>query len=102
MVKTNVTIWFNKICRIKGLKPNYIKLTINGKTQRDKKTITNAVRFRINQEIKFLYYKKQQLNQQLYPSTSGGGQPTLWYVAACTEQVRQTDKWYNGETVPNT
>ena len=66
LLKTNATIWFNKICRIRGLKPNYIKLTINGKTQRDKKTITNAIRFRINQEIKFLYCKKQQLNQQLY------------------------------------
>jgi len=30
------------------------------------KTVNNAVHFRINQELKFLYRKKQNLNQQLY------------------------------------
>jgi len=34
LLKTNAAIWFNKMCRARGLKPNYINLTINGKTQR--------------------------------------------------------------------
>jgi hypothetical protein len=29
-------------------------------------TTTNAFRYRINQEIKFLYHKKQNLNHQMY------------------------------------
>jgi len=66
LLKTNAAIWFNKICKTKQIKPNYINIRINGKSQQDKKTITNAIRFRINQEIKFLYQKKQHLNQQLY------------------------------------
>jgi len=36
------------------------------KKPQDKKTTINAIRFRINQEIKFLYCKKQNLNQRLF------------------------------------
>jgi hypothetical protein len=40
---------------------------INGKKKpQDRKTTTNAIKYRINQEIKCLYCKKQNLNQQLY------------------------------------
>ena len=66
LLKTNAAIWFNKICRDRQLKPKYISFKINGRKQQDKRTTTNAIRFRINQEIKFLYKKKQHLNQQLY------------------------------------
>jgi len=66
LLKTNAAIWFNKVCRTKGVKPNYINIRTNGRSLQDKKTTTNAIRFRINQEIKFLYRKKQHLNQQLY------------------------------------
>jgi len=34
--------------------------------QQDRKITTNAIKYRINQEIKFLYCKEQNLNQQLY------------------------------------
>jgi hypothetical protein len=54
------------MCRIKHLKPNYITIKINGKKSQDKKTTTNAIKYRINQEIKFLHCEKQNLNQQLY------------------------------------
>ena len=64
LLKTNAAIWFNKMCKIKQLKPNNIK--INGQKPQDKKTNIIAIRFRINQEIKFLYRKKQHLNQRLY------------------------------------
>jgi len=66
LLKTNAAIWFNKMFKIKHLNPNYINIKINGKKQRDEKTTSNAVRYRINQEIKFLYHKKQNLNHQLY------------------------------------
>jgi len=66
LLKANAAIWFNKMCRAKRLKPNYINIRINGQTPQDKKTTVNAIRFRINQEIKFLYRKKQHLNQRLY------------------------------------
>jgi len=63
LLRTNAAIWFNKMCRIRQIKPNYINIRINGQKQQDKKTTTQAIRYRINQEIKFLYRKKQQLHQ---------------------------------------
>ena len=66
LLKTNTTVWFNKICRIKHLKPKYINIKINGRKPQDKRTTTNAIRYRLNQEIKFLYCKKQNFNQRLY------------------------------------
>jgi ribosomal protein L37AE/L43A len=51
LLKTNVAIWFNKMCRIKHLKPNNININVNGKKPQDKKTTNNAVKYRINQEI---------------------------------------------------
>jgi len=66
ILKTNAAIWFNKTCKTKQIKPNYINIKISGRTHQDRKTTNNAIRYRINQEIKFLYRKKQHLNQQLY------------------------------------
>jgi hypothetical protein len=43
-----------------------MNIRINGQKQQDKRTTTQAIRYRINEEIKFLYRKKQLLNQQLY------------------------------------
>jgi len=54
------------MCRLKHLKPNYIHFKTNGNKLQDRKTTSNSLRFRINQEIKFLYCKKQNLNIQLY------------------------------------
>jgi hypothetical protein len=51
---------------VKELKPGYVNISINGNTLQDRKTTHNAVKFRISQEIKFSYRKKQHLNQQLY------------------------------------
>jgi len=54
------------MCKVKQPKPNYINIKINGQKPQDKKTTTKAISFRINQEIKFLYRKKQHLNHRLY------------------------------------
>ena len=64
--KLNCALWNNKICKEKHLQPRYISIRTGGQRQQDKKTTTHAIRFRITQEIKFLYKKKQHLNQQLY------------------------------------
>jgi hypothetical protein len=66
LLRTNAAIWFNKMCKIRQLKPNYINIRISGKKQQDKRTTTQAIRYRITQEIRFLYCKKQHLNKQLY------------------------------------
>ena len=57
LLKTNASIWFSKICKIKHLKPKYINIKANGKMSQDKKTTTNAIKYRIYQEIDFLYCK---------------------------------------------
>jgi hypothetical protein len=44
----------------------YISIKTNGKKLQNKRTTIKAIRYRINQEMKFLYCKKQNLNQQLY------------------------------------
>jgi len=58
LLKTNAAIWFKKMCKVKQLKPNYTNIKINRQKPQDKMTTTNAIRFTINKEIKFLYHKK--------------------------------------------
>jgi len=62
LLKTNASVWFNKMCEVKQLKPNYVNVKINGQNPQDKRTTINAVRFRINQEIKLLYCKNKLQN----------------------------------------
>jgi hypothetical protein len=64
--KTNAAIWFNKLCKTEHLTPRYINITVNGNTQRSRNTQKAATTHRITQEIKFLYKKKCELNEQLY------------------------------------
>ena len=52
LYRTNVTIWYNKICRQKRLIPKYTNIRINSKSQQCQKTVKEATHFRINQEIK--------------------------------------------------
>ena len=58
--------WYNKSWRQKQLTPSYIAIKINGNKPRCCKTIKAATQYWINQELKFLYVKKQRLNEQLY------------------------------------
>jgi hypothetical protein len=57
--RTTAAIWYNKICRSKHLTPNNTAIRINGNKRQNRNTIKAATRYRINQEIKFLYIKKQ-------------------------------------------
>ena len=49
-------------------------LCVNIILDKDKRTTTNAIRYRINQEIKFLYCKKQNINQRLHHMHLEGAQ----------------------------
>jgi hypothetical protein len=64
--KTKASIWFNKICKTEQLSPNYIHITVNGNNQKSTKTKNMAIKYRLTQEIKYLFKKKATLNQQLY------------------------------------
>jgi hypothetical protein len=66
LYKTNAAIWFNKTCRDKQLTPNYINIKINGNNRQCNSTIRTAVRYRLNQGVKFLNIKKQKLYEQPY------------------------------------
>jgi len=66
MYKNNATIWYNKPCRIKQSTPTYVNIRVNGNNPKCQRTKNAAIRYRINQELKFQYSKKQQLNEQLY------------------------------------
>ena len=59
LLKTNATMWYNKICKAKQLMPKYIFIKINGNNTQSKMTTIAAIKYRFNQEIKFLYRKKQ-------------------------------------------
>ena len=65
LYKTKAAIWYNKTCRQKRLSPKYINTRINGNNQQCQRTHKAAILFRINQEIKYLYTKKQKLNEKL-------------------------------------
>jgi len=64
----------SKMCRIRQINPNYINIRINNQKQQDKKATTQPIRYRINQEIKFLYRKKKLLNKRLYIEHLKGAQ----------------------------
>jgi len=58
LYKNNAVIWYNKTCRLKKLSPNYINIKVKGTKPQSQKTKNVTIRYRINQELKFLYAKK--------------------------------------------
>jgi hypothetical protein len=62
LLKTNAATWYNTICKVKQQTPKYIHIKINGNNTQCKKTKIAATKYRLHQEIKFLYRKKQKLN----------------------------------------
>jgi len=49
LLKTNAAIWFNRMCKIKHMKPNYIHFKTNMMTPQDRKTTSHAIQYRITQ-----------------------------------------------------
>ena len=66
LLKSNAVVWFNKMCQMKQMKRNYIQFETNGKTLQNRNTESNAITYRNNQEINFLYRKKRNVNTHLY------------------------------------
>jgi len=65
--KINASIWFNTVCRTYHFTPNFVHIEVNGTNYRCHKTLDAANTFQLNQELIYLYVKKQKLNEQLYP-----------------------------------
>jgi predicted nuclease with TOPRIM domain len=62
----NAVIWYNKMCKTKQLMPKYINIKINKNNMHNKNTKIAATKYRLNQEIRFLYCKQQKLNEELH------------------------------------
>jgi len=55
LYKSNAAIWYSKTCRIKQLIPTCVNVSVNDNNQRCQRTKNAAIRYRINQQLKFLY-----------------------------------------------
>lgn len=66
LLKTNAAIWVNKICKNHQLAPKYIKIEVNGNNKQSYDTINLAIKYRLSQELTFLYMQKQKVNEKLY------------------------------------
>jgi hypothetical protein len=65
LLKTNAAIWFNKICKNHQPAPKYIKNQSKWQ-QQSYDTIKLAIKYRLSQELKFLYMQEQKVNEKLY------------------------------------
>jgi hypothetical protein len=54
------------MCKFCNVTPKYINIKISGKNKQSQNTLQAAITYRITQELKLLFTKKQQLNEQLY------------------------------------
>ena len=82
--------WCSCIGILKQLIPPYVNIRVNGNNPRCQKTKNAAIRYRINQELKFQYAKKQQLNEQLYKIhlECATFWPTTWQLIQSTRDSR--------------
>jgi len=61
----DASILFNKLCTEKSLTSQYVHIRVNEKNVSSINTKLAAIKYRFNQEIQFLYRKKQDGNEQL-------------------------------------
>lgn len=66
LMKTVANIHFNKTCRHNNLTPKYINIKTRSRNQAAVSAISKAKKLWINNEIKFLYKKKEHLTQMTY------------------------------------
>ena len=83
----------------KHLTPKYISIRINGSNRQCNNTLKFATSYRINQEIKFLYVKKANLNQQRYNKhlECAAQWPTCWTtIQLCIDSILliETETYY--------
>jgi hypothetical protein len=84
---------------MKQLTPGYISIKVNGNNPQSQKTKNTAIRYRINQELKFLYAKKRRLNEQLYNThlECAALWPRTWQIIQTTideKLQQQMDAYY--------
>jgi hypothetical protein len=65
-LNTNANIWFNKQALSRKVTPKYVKVKVSGISLHSINTQERAECIRIRNELKFLYKKKQNVNNQLY------------------------------------
>jgi hypothetical protein len=73
---------------------------VNGHNRQSQNTLKTAIKYRINQELKCLYIKKQKLNEQLYHLhviCAKNWQESWRYIQANTDEELQkyTEKQYD-------
>jgi len=80
LCKNNAATWYNKTCKAKQLIPSHTN--VKGDNLRCQRTKNVAIRYRINQELKFQYAKKQKLNGQFYRIhlECASLWPTTWHL----------------------
>jgi hypothetical protein len=66
LLKANANIWFNKQALLYKVIPNYVKIKVTGTLIPAIKTQKLAAHIRIKKGLKYLYIKKQDVNNQLY------------------------------------
>jgi hypothetical protein len=67
LLNTNANIYFNRICLEQNITPQYAQVKIHSCNKSVIKHIEPKItKIRIKNEIKFLYAKKQTLNETLY------------------------------------
>ena len=64
--KCCANIYFNKQCITKKIIPKYVNIKIANTSPASQTTAKKAQLIRIKDEVKFLYKKKEKLNQKLY------------------------------------
>jgi hypothetical protein len=64
--KTIASIWFKQICKLEQLSPKYIHITVIGNNRKSFNTKNAAIKYRINQELKYLYKKKRCIRLYLW------------------------------------
>jgi hypothetical protein len=69
LLKINASICFKKTCKNLTIDSQIRTVPHQRNISRIPKTRQEATKFRINQELKFLYKKKQTLNEQLHRVT---------------------------------
>jgi hypothetical protein len=65
LLRTNAHIWFNRMCQNKYIITKYAKLIIKVTSKAIKRTQRQATKLRINNEIKYLYARKHNINNYI-------------------------------------
>jgi outer membrane receptor for ferrienterochelin and colicin len=61
--RTNEATWNNKLCQQLQLTLKYIPIKVNEHNRQSRNTLKTAIKYRINQELKYLYIKKTEVKR---------------------------------------